>query len=278
MQLRMTLEEESLFGSQLKVEMSYTGGLWNRIADCSVEGFNAEINKKLHYSPSLNLPPAIRYLSPDHTIVLWERPPGYVSFQFSPFMQRDSGDLDAQARYSERIFIPWQRYVLLLSKNNTIVNLFMFFARQELHSLSADPLLIPPILNFYQKGRLCPAVYAKIPEYEHTIRGAIEAAYDSIWNSGFNYDTALAISTLKYTINNPLRRHVEDEDYVKLYKLWANSSEEQILNMWDYHAGYRSFKGLLKSEDLHYDYLGQLEDLVVNFSLAAQTAARTKKE
>lgn len=267
MKMKMTIDDET---KRLIAEMSYDDGKFNKIADAPIDKFDIELNKKLHYSPAVNLPPAVRYLSPDHSVMVWERPPKYMSFQFSTVEQRGSGDLDARAMHTMRIPVPWQRYVLLLAKNNTIANLFMFFAKNQLKSLHNDPLYVAPILNFYQKGRLCPAIYTKIPEYDKSILGAAEAAFESVWSSGFNYDTDHAVKTLGNT-GNPLRNHARD--YVAMYTAWSKQSLETVVN-WEYSMAYPSIHELISSSDLRHEYAGQTDDLLVNFALSAQVAQR----
>jgi hypothetical protein len=241
------------------------------VATVRNEAFDEQFKEQIHYRPTGILPPAVRYLSPDHSVVMWERKPCYVTFQYTQQMQNE---IQADARSSKilRLPVPWQRYVILLSPENQIANVFMFFADREITSFQDDPLYVAPILNFYQNSRLCPASYNSQPDYERSIVGAMEAVHHMIWSSGFNWDTTLAISMLKNleAKYNPLKINLQDP--VKMYRMWAAQSLETVM-AWKWYPVYSGIQQFLDSNDLYHNYTGSAHDLLVNMVLSAQDAS-----
>lgn len=269
--MRMLIEHDDAV-DEVSFSMDYNGsGNFNPlVSGLPADTFATALRNELAYVPSITMPPAIRYLSPDHSIVLWERPPGYVTFQFTEAMQEQIQS-DALPGVSLRLPVPWQRYILLLSQDNKIGNLFLFFAQHEIRSLDDDALCHAPILNFYGNNRLCPASYTNIPQYEHTLLGAIEAAHDIVWNSGFNWDTVLAIKNFygRTSKNHPLRRTMDT--IPSMYRLWANRPLSEVMS-WQWPRVYDSFNHFLTSGDLYHDYTGKSHDTLVKFVFAAQNA------
>ncbi len=51
-----------------------------------------------------------------------------------------------------------------------------------------------PLLNFYLNGQLCNPIYERYEYVEPTLQNGINAAYNLIWNSGFNFDLRDAVS------------------------------------------------------------------------------------
>lgn len=244
---------------------------FNEVANVSVEAFNSSFNDQLPYLPSGILPPAIRYLSPDHSIVFWERPPGYLPFNYTPAAQ-DRIAADNASKHMLRLPVPWQRYIMLLGQDGQIANLFMFFAKNPIDNLRNDPLLQAPILNFYANSRLCPASYTSIKSYSHDILGAIEAAYEIVWSSGFNIDTILGIKNFMGNVDrksNPLTKYPNDIN--KMYDFWIKNPLENVMK-WDWNIVYRSFDDFISRRDLYHDYTGKNHDKLIKFVFAAQNA------
>lgn len=244
---------------------------FNTIAEVPTTAFDTAFVDQLPYLPSGILPPAIRYLSPDHSIVLWERPPGYVPFNYTGAMQENL-KADSPSKNMLRLPVPWQRYVMLLSQDGQIANLFMFFAKDQIKSLSNDPFLQAPILNFYANNRLCPASYTSIKSYSHDILGAIEAAYEMVWSSGFNIDTILGINNFfKHTDRkiNPLSKHVNNVE--KMYDFWVKNTLSTVMS-WGWNPVYKSFDDFIARKDLYHDYNGKNHEKLIKFIFAAQSA------
>lgn len=242
------------------------------IALVSSDKFEASVRAQLPYIPAVNIPPAIRYISPDHSVILWERPPGYVPFNLTEKMQEEILSADAPSRSSLRLPVPWQRYIMLLSQDNRIANLFMFFANEQIRSLEYDALCCAPIPNFYGNNRLCPASYSTIPNYDKTLTGAVEAAYDLVWGSGFNWDTVLGIKQYmakKNQISSFLTYY--QNDFKAMFLAWSKQSLTKVMS-WDWPKTYESFSHFLSTKDLYYDYPGKGHDTLVKFVFAAQDA------
>jgi hypothetical protein len=259
----MKLMLEDLDGS-ITCSMQYDFGPFDAIAITTAEEFNENLATSFSYSPSVLLPPAVRYLSSDHKTIIFERPPCYVSYQLTTQMQEEI-QADQSSKHIFRIPIPWQRYIVQLSSDNMIANLFMFFANRPIKDMK-EPLLLAPICNFYQTGRLCLASYVNQPEYEHSITGVIDRIYDMIWNSGFNYDTTLA---LLHSMNANRALNKFKGDTLGLYAWWATLSLEDVLH-WDYCQAYRSIDDFLESGHLYHDYTGDAHDILLKIALAVQ--------
>ncbi len=256
--------------------LNYGGNVFNEIASVPSPDFDKAFADQLPYLPTGVLPPAIRYLSPDHSIVLWERPPGYVPFNYTNSMQEHL-NADGGSAQVLRLPIPWQRYVLLLGADGRIANLFMFFAKNQIKNLNNDAMCQAPILNFYANNRLCPASYTSIKSYSHDILGAIDAAYEIVWSSGFNVDTILAIKNfLSHTekVSNPLTK-VGSKDLDKMYKFWVQNTLETVMT-WGWNPIYGSFNDFISRSDLYYEYTGKSHDALVKFVFAAQNARNNR--
>jgi hypothetical protein len=255
--------------------LNYSGSTFNEIATLPTQAFDHSFSDQLPYLPTSILPPAIRYLSPDHSIVLWERPPSYVPFNYTQAAQEHI-HADKASQYTLRLPIPWQRYVLLLGQDGQIANLFMFFAKSEITSLTDDPMCQAPILNFYANSRLCPASYTSIKSYSHDILGAIEAAYEMVWSSGFNVDTVLGIKNFCGSTDrsaNPLVKYSGNLD--KMYNFWVQNTLETVMR-WEWNTLYGSFNDFISRKDIYHDYTGKNHDKLVKFVFAAQNARNNR--
>jgi len=135
-----------------------TGNLTN-VASCDPQKLNEAYNTSVKVCDRSAIPPAVRWISPRQDIVVWERPPHYVTFQFSDAYQRNLSSNRA-SQHSVRIALPWQYYVIGLTKNNKIANIYMFFGYESLRSLRSQ-IYVPPLLNFYSDCKLCQAAIQK---------------------------------------------------------------------------------------------------------------------
>jgi hypothetical protein len=261
MKLKLTEEYD-----KIAVWMNYDNTRdFTLIEQSPTQQFNFNLENSFEYSPSMLLPPAIRYLSPDHKIIIFERPPQYVTYQLTALMQEEIM-ADQASGHVYRLPIPWQRYIVLLSADNMIANLFMFFASDEINNLHTDPLRLAPILNFYNNGRLCLASYVNQPEYEHSISGVIDRVYDMVWNSGFNFDTALALnSCLPHIRGLGKYKH----DYAAMYTYWSSLSLNDVLR-WSYPVAYESVLSFFNSGHLYHEYTGDAHDILLKIALAVQ--------
>lgn len=143
---------------------------------------------------SINLMiPGVRYLSPG--VVVFERPPSYQHVSAS-FASRDGIDEETE-EHSYYLPIPWQVYIATYNTETMrLIDTRMYFAENTLYAPS-QPLYAPPLLNFYSNGKLCRPFYGSmedVEKYDKTISGVIAAAFDSVWNSGFNLDITENIS------------------------------------------------------------------------------------
>lgn len=241
------------------------------IASFDVDKFNEAYNKQLMVSHSVLMPAALRYVSPDRNVLVWERPPHHVTFQYTLDQQSDIGTND-KSRFIKRLPIPWQYYIVLLSNEHKVVNTYMFFGRDQLRSMTSGRLYTPPILNFFSTSRLCPAAYINAPEYGSDWDEILNYVYSMIWHSGFNIDTVQAISTLSMCAN-PLNSYISD--FNRFYQKWSKLSLKDVVEM-QYHVAHKSLSAFLDSGLIFYDYKGSSVDIALNITFAAQDAESMK--
>ena len=139
------------------------------------------------------LPPAVRYVSNNKRTVVFERPPRMQTIAWVP-MKRDLVDGYARMK-SEASFvipIPWQVYVVYFDVNFVPLVVSMYFRNSMLTSMT-DTLGVAPILNFYNNSKLCNPAVASYEAQDATLNAGLNAAYNLVWNSGFNYDLSDAV-------------------------------------------------------------------------------------
>lgn len=227
------------------------------------------------------LPPAVRYLSSDRRLIVWERPPTYKTINYTSEYQ-DNLNVDSPSVNSYRIPIPWQVYVLYLSPEARLANIFMFFRNSQLTNLFQDPLYMPILPNFYENSRLCQAAFETIQQYDRDILSAINAAYEMVWNSGFNKDTLLAFNHI-YTgsyvkKNNPLSLHgTGKQKYPQnTFDKWTHYSIEDCLS-WDWPVAYATLSQFLKDKVYKYSLESDSHNFMVNMLFAAQDTPQKNK-
>ena len=140
------------------------------------------------------LPPAVRYFDHAEGVVLFERPPCYVPFSFSPTNQSVLSS-EKSSRLSVQLPIPWQRYVARLGPTGLPHCLYVFFSNHAMESLDEE-LNCAPIPNLYGNSSVC------LPVYDHLnvadsmdLTDAVYHLYDLVWGSGFNLDVFQVIHT-----------------------------------------------------------------------------------
>lgn len=195
------------------------------------------------------IPPAVRWMSSDSRILLWERPPCFVPFLISHKYQRQL-DADEAPQKTFRLAIPWQRYIVALNSEAFPCMVVMSFHNDQMRSLD-EPLTLPPFPNFYQDGHLCLASYNNYPIGRNTIQDAINATYNIVWGSGFNHDTVAGyqqIATIDRALN-PLAGFYEDIN--KFYTKWSTYSIEDVLKFtWPINRNYPTARSFLSHKSV----------------------------
>lgn len=158
--------------------------------------FESNENKKIinniigvkTYNDSGLIPPGL--VSLGKNILIFENPPTNKLLSHHS-TDRDSidNDNDPDTYY---LPIPWQIYVCLYNDEYSLLDTYMFYSRDAISKIGFnEPVYVPVLPNFFGNGQLCRPFYPSmndIDKYSKDISGVIAAAYDSIWNSGWNLD------------------------------------------------------------------------------------------
>lgn len=185
-------------------------------------------SKILHSKPEI-MPPAVRYLSSDRRRLIWERPPGFHTINYSPVPQNKT-QASSESKVQYRIPVPWQVYLICFNEDYVINTMYMFFRNSPL--IYGDTTVgYPPLNNFYRDGKLCQAVYDHMPDASNLFQ-MLDNAYNMVWNSGFNEDLHDTID-VAFTSNNdkshPLLCYPEWNNRLLLYKKWASISLQKMV-------------------------------------------------
>lgn len=136
------------------------------------------------------LPPAVRWISKDRRIVVFERPP------FKAFMEIAPGRKEAAAslnKYSFEVPMPWTVYVGYYDFEYNPVHIRVYTRPTALTGLD-DRLYLLPIPNIYMDSSLCNPISPNFVEHDADIAWGVGEVYNMVWNSGFNYDLLAAMS------------------------------------------------------------------------------------
>lgn len=189
-------------------------------------------------------PNALRWLSADQRICVFERPPSTRTISFLPHRRDDIDtrieDYDKNSHVYD-IPIPWQVYLVYFDQHYNPVAVFMFFRPSPLTSMYNE-IGTAPLLNFYYSSRLCnPTIEGydselAIPDDERNIAHGIQDAFVMIWGSGWNYDLQDALhSAMRQNVPFSMRGGEEDEeasseDIVTFFRRWAKMDETKVLD------------------------------------------------
>lgn len=206
------------------------------------------------------LPPGLRLSIPG--FLVFERPPtrklvDYIDYSLGEMSEGvyndDTEEYDylSQEEINRRSFcydipIPWQIYMVSYSTNPAsmyaVTYVRMFFSNTPL----LDPntrLYMPYINNFFTDGSMCNPMfddYSEISRYPKNLEGVIAAAYDWVWNTGFNRDLYECVDqtiSICYKNNrNSLIRELVDKKSLysgmahRFYKLLSNYSIDDVVD------------------------------------------------
>jgi len=183
------------------------------------------------------LPPAVRWISPDKQIVVFERPPMRQLVEYIP-EERLNIDEENYARHRtiiNELSIPWTLYICAFDKTYRPVSIRVF-TRPTYMSSFDDPVYLLPLLNFYLNGELCfPGVRTFTEEFTSLTQG-INEAYNMVWNSGWNLDLKDAI-THSSEIEKPFSTSTKscDSSWTEIimdwHKKWSRYSIDTVLSM-----------------------------------------------
>lgn len=247
------------------------------------------------------LPPAVRWISKDKSIVVFERPPTKQRVDIIPFIRdqiTEHMNFDAYICTYE-LNIPWTVYVCAMDKTYLPLSVRVFVRSTPITSMS-DTLGLLPLLNFYTTSKLCnPTGTREFEGLPESLGEGLNIAYNTVWNSGWNYDLRdaivqsmrrgfpfnqkeqQAVRLLKLSENeyNACGRNPDIKNILYWHKLWESKSMKKMLAAgWAVpaaHAKIGAEKRLTLSQavdaaysELNYDGISQSRTFLVNVASA----------
>lgn len=172
------------------------------------------------------LPPAVRWISQDRRVVVFERPPSMYYLEIAP----ERKEMAAQAKkHKIQLPIPWTVYIGYYDYDYNPVHIRVYTRPAPLDELS-DPLYLLPIPNIYNDSSLCNPVVGVFEEHEASISYGVQEAFNMVWNSGTNYDL-LTAAFIGRSMNMPCEpRSTSGRDsYMSYYRTWAKMTIPEVL-------------------------------------------------
>lgn len=175
------------------------------------------------------LPPAIRWISSDHRLVVFERPPMKQRIEYVGTKKESVTPSRIATAKVYEVPIPWSVYLIVMNDEYLPVKIKVFARNSSLVSLE-DTLGLMPLPNFYINSALCPPTFGVYEGNPTCLADGLNIAYNMVWNSGWNYDLLDAI-----TVSNSLSRpffcsYGTSNDMVNAwFRTWSQYTMEQIL-------------------------------------------------
>ena len=190
------------------------------------------------------LPPGV--VAIDDSVIIFEAPPRMVRVEYYETV-RDHITSDSQIK-SGYIAVPWQTYIIIHDKNFNLIDTYMYYSKNPVsQSGYQEPVFLPVLPNFYSNGLLCRPFYASAEDvnmYSKDVAGVIAAAFDAVWNSGWNMDLVDSI----IDFNTDIKRQ-----YLYGRKQMLEYFENHPVNFKDKLANYlsvSSFNGVSNAREI----------------------------
>lgn len=173
------------------------------------------------------LPPAIRWISSDQRVVVFERPPSVQYVEFALDIRDRINTNTTMVHFN--LPMPWTIYYVLFDENYSPVTIRVYCRNEPIYSWD-DEMYMLPMLNLYYDSTLCNPIYEKFELAENLSEG-IQQAYNMVWNSGWNLD-------LKDTVTHCMKEGVPTglsgldnlKSIVNYLKSWEKMSILEILS------------------------------------------------
>lgn len=200
------------------------------------------------------LPPGV--ISLDKNIVIFECPPSFKLVEYAE-TYRDHISSDTQFN-SSYIPVPWQTYVAIFSNDYMLVDTYMYYSRNPISQFGfSEKVFLPVLPNFYSNGHLCRPFYASMDDttYPSNVSGVIAAAYDAVWNSGWNMD--LVDTIINYAQDLRVSPYINPEiNHMKEYFAQNDISTEEFFSPMSFILSrekmFSKFVSKVKDLDLHH--------------------------
>jgi hypothetical protein len=130
------------------------------------------------------LPPAVRWISDNQRIIVFERPPSlqYVELAFD---RKDYINSQTPV-HGFNLPIPWTLYYVMFDEHYNPVLIRVYCRNEPLYGWR-DQVYMLPLLNLYFNSNLCNPVHDVYEPCENLSEG-VQQAYNMVWNSGWNLD------------------------------------------------------------------------------------------
>lgn len=176
------------------------------------------------------LPPAVRWISPDRRVVVFERPPAKHYLELAADRKENAA---TAIKTSFEIPIPWTVYVGYYDYDYNPVHLRIYSRRAPLESMD-DKLSLLPLPNIYMDSSLCNPIVSVFEDHDRTIAYGVSEAYNMLWNSGSNMDLLHACAQAQ-AMHVPVRVPSGDArgfmNYVNYFNAWAKLSVPEVLKV-----------------------------------------------
>lgn len=172
------------------------------------------------------LPPAVRWISDNQRIAVFERPPT-VQFVEIAFDKKDNINSNTSV-LSFSLPIPWTIYYVLFDDYNNPVTVRVYCRNEPLYSWG-DKVYMLPMLNLYYDSTLCNPIFENFEPCE-TFADGIHAAYNMVWNSGWNLDLSDTIEySMRTGIPSALSSGTSIKNHLNFFKSWEKLSLLNVL-------------------------------------------------
>ena len=208
----------------------------NNKKDDSSQLFNYTQSEKLNdyfYNVTNNDPHFLNpgFISCTKNIVVFETPPSYKLIQYYNYTRENINEENCNDILTVRIPVPWQVYVAIHDGSYKLIDTYMFFARESILNTDFNQTVyLPYLLNFYTNSQLCRPFYSDysdVSRYPTNINGLMHSAYDSVWNSGWNFDLFDCVAEFRMSVfrNGSMQAVLEylQEKSPERHSLFANA-------------------------------------------------------
>lgn len=177
------------------------------------------------------LPSMVRYISPDHKMILYERQPEVRHVSYQPMYKANveaNNNLSSTLK-NTTISLPWQVYIIALNNHYEPIKVHLY-ARPSKMKTIYDKLYVMPLLNLYSDCSLCaPLISSMSVDKINSVAEAIDIVYHMVWSSGFNYDLISVIQMVEARILNDNNLKSQAARYQKLN---TGDTAESFFNYW----------------------------------------------
>lgn len=196
----------------------------------AVPASSQKMRRLLHLSARSGvLPPVVRWVSPAGRGVLFERPPQEVTINYFGVKQDAIDEQKTNQQYT--LQLPWMLYAVLFDPKFRPAKIRMYAMANSMQGAN-DHLMMLPLPNIYATGEFCLPLQNQwvTDDAVWTMADGINAAYDQIWESGFNRDVTDLV-TRAYSEKAPKQIFANPHPNAKaanIMKVWERASRNDI--------------------------------------------------